>query len=153
MQQPCLFSYSSLAEQLRCCSQPFPFPASHGYRESTPVGLIFLSGSVSESPVLAIVKRKRFIYLFSMCTRVGLHVCAPHLQCLQRPEEGVRSPGAEDTDSCELPCGYWELNLGPRQESPVLLTTEPSLQPHLLFLRVSKCLCLHTWSSAGVPEL
>ncbi|CAO2613549.1 hypothetical protein LEMLEM_LOCUS16128 [Lemmus lemmus] len=31
------------------------------------------------------------------------------------------------TDSCELPCGCWELNPGPREEQSVLLTTEPSL--------------------------
>ena len=30
--------------------------------------------------------------------------------------------------SYELPCGCWELNLGPLEEQPVLLTTEPSLQ-------------------------
>jgi hypothetical protein len=46
----------------------------------------------------------------------------------QRPEEGVRSPGIGVTDGCEPPCGYWELNLGPLEQS-VLLTTEPSLQP------------------------
>ena len=33
--------------------------------------------------------------------------------------------------SCELPCGCWELNLDPLEEQPVLLTTEPSLQPLL----------------------
>ena len=43
--------------------------------------------------------------------------------------EGVRSPGTGVTDSCELPCGCWELNLGPLQEQHVLLTTEPLLQP------------------------
>ena len=35
------------------------------------------------------------------------------------------------TDSCELTGGYWELNPGPLELQPVLLTTEPSLQPHL----------------------
>jgi hypothetical protein len=28
---------------------------------------------------------------------------------------------------CELPCGCWELNSGPLEEQPMLLTTEPSL--------------------------
>jgi hypothetical protein len=27
------------------------------------------------------------------------------------------------------PCGCWELNSGPFEEQPVLLTTEPSPQP------------------------
>lgn len=32
------------------------------------------------------------------------------------------------TDSCELPCGCWESNLGPLEEQSMLLTTEPSFQ-------------------------
>ncbi|KAM7329170.1 hypothetical protein ACRRTK_010783 [Alexandromys fortis] len=32
-------------------------------------------------------------------------------------------------DGCEPPCGCWELNSGPLEEQPVLLTSEPSLQP------------------------
>jgi hypothetical protein len=31
-------------------------------------------------------------------------------------------------DGCEPPCGCWDLNLGPLDEQPVLLTTETSLQ-------------------------
>jgi len=46
------------------------------------------------------------------------------------------SPGTGVTDSCELTCGCWELKPGPLEEQPVLLTSEPSLQPpHLLFLK------------------
>jgi hypothetical protein len=30
--------------------------------------------------------------------------------------EGVTSPGTEATDSGELPCGCWELNLGPLEK-------------------------------------
>jgi hypothetical protein len=33
-------------------------------------------------------------------------------------------------DSCEPPCGCWNLNLGPSEEQSVLLTAELSLQPH-----------------------
>jgi hypothetical protein len=33
------------------------------------------------------------------------------------------------TDSCELPCGCWELNPDPLEEQAVLTTTESSLQP------------------------
>ena len=32
-------------------------------------------------------------------------------------------------DGYESPRGYWELNSGPLEEQPVLLTAEPSLQP------------------------
>ena len=46
--------------------------------------------------------------------------------CACRPEEGIRSL---IIDGCEPPCGCWELNSGPLEEQPVLLTSEPSLQP------------------------
>ena len=36
--------------------------------------------------------------------------------CLPRTEEEVRSPRTGVTDSCELPCGCWELNPGPLEE-------------------------------------
>ena len=39
------------------------------------------------------------------------------------------------TDVCEPPCGCWELNLAPLEEQPVLLTTEPSLQPSLVHVK------------------
>ena len=62
-----------------------------------------------------------------------LHICL----CLTRPEEGIKSifncRGIVATDGCELPCGCWQLDLGPLQEQPVLLTTESSLQPHSLY--------------------
>jgi hypothetical protein len=32
-------------------------------------------------------------------------------------------------DGCEPPFGCWELNSGPQEKQPVLLTSEPSLQP------------------------
>jgi hypothetical protein len=35
------------------------------------------------------------------------------------------------TDGCEPPCGYWELNSGPLEEQPMLLTAEPSLQAQI----------------------
>jgi hypothetical protein len=37
------------------------------------------------------------------------------------------------TVGCEPPCGCWKLNSGPLEEQSVLLTTEPSLQPLVLF--------------------
>ena len=50
--------------------------------------------------------------------------------CLdERLCEIVRSPGTGITDCCELPCGCWELNWGPLEKQPVLLTAEPSFQP------------------------
>jgi hypothetical protein len=43
--------------------------------------------------------------------------------------EGFRSPAIGVSDRCELSCGCQELNPGPLEEQPVLLTTEPSFQP------------------------
>jgi hypothetical protein len=49
-----------------------------------------------------------------------------HCSCLQTLQKR-----ASDfiTDDCEPPCGCWDLNSGPLEEQPVLLTTEPSHQP------------------------
>ena len=55
--------------------------------------------------------------------------------------EGARSPATGVTDSCELPCGYWELNPGPLEEQPVLLTTEPSPQPEYTILNAEFFSC------------
>ena len=53
-------------------------------------------------------------------------------------QKGVGSHGTGVTDSCELLCGCWSLNLGPLQEKQVLLTAEPSsLQPQDNNLRAS----------------
>ena len=46
------------------------------------------------------------------------------------------------TDSCEPPCGCWDLNSGPLEEQSVLLTTEPSLQPRRSVLKPSGLMCL-----------
>jgi hypothetical protein len=51
-----------------------------------------------------------------------------YLLCIQK-----RAPDPI-IDGCEPPCGCWELNSGPLEEQPVLLTTQPSLQPLPKFL-------------------
>jgi hypothetical protein len=58
-------------------------------------------------------------FYFILWALFCLHVCL----C-----EGVGSSGTGIIDSYELPCRYWESNLGPLEEQPELLTTEPSLQ-------------------------
>jgi hypothetical protein len=50
------------------------------------------------------------------------------------PCEGVRSPGTGIIDSYVLTFGCWDLNLGPLEEQPVLLSAEPSLQPVFIYL-------------------
>jgi hypothetical protein len=54
-----------------------------------------------------------------------VHYCSP-----QTHQKRASDPIA---DSCEPPCGCWELNSGPLEEQPVLVTIEPSLQPQALF--------------------
>jgi hypothetical protein len=46
-------------------------------------------------------------------------VCTRCVQCLGRPEEGVRFPGAGDTDGCELLCVG---DLGTQPESSLVLS-------------------------------
>jgi hypothetical protein len=41
------------------------------------------------------------------------------------------SSGTGVIDSYVLPCGYWKPNPDSLEEQPVLLTTEPSLQPQI----------------------
>jgi hypothetical protein len=60
--------------------------------------------------------------------------------------EGARSPITGATESCELPFGCWELNPGPLEEPPVLLTAESSLQPLLM-----PCLAFPTMKGGGTP--
>ena len=57
----------------------------------------------------------RFIsmYVYFMCMSV-IPAC---MQCTQRLEEGIISPRTGVIGGCELPCGCWELNLGPCKTS------------------------------------
>jgi hypothetical protein len=41
----------------------------------------------------------------------------------------VRASDLGVIDSCKLPYGHWELNLGPLEEQSMSITAEPSLQP------------------------
>lgn len=54
-------------------------------------------------------------------------MCQMHIS-VQKPEEGIGSPGAGVIEGCELPWRYWELNLDPMEEQPVLFTTESSIR-------------------------
>jgi hypothetical protein len=69
-------------------------------------------------------------------------VCHPHAVSTE-DGEAVDSPGTGVTHGLEPPCGCWELNLGPLQEQPVLLTTEPSLQPLIFFPTISTVHLVH----------
>ena len=52
-------------------------------------------------------------------------------------------------DDSEPPCGCWELNPGPLEEQPVLLTAEPSLQPLPLYFTKRKDCALQPSQGMG----
>lgn len=65
------------------------------------------------------------------------------LQCLGRPEAGVRSSEPEVVCCYELPCGCWELNQGPLLKQPVQLnhiySPHPCLTAELMFIKTFFC--------------
>jgi hypothetical protein len=68
------------------------------------------------------LKKKIFTYVMyvdvlSACASI----CAP---------EDIRFHETTVMDGCEPSCDCWELNSGTLEEQSVLLTAEPSLQPH-----------------------
>jgi hypothetical protein len=67
-------------------------------------------------------------------------LCTLFVWCPWRPEDGAGVLVTGIIELVESPCRSWELNLGPLEEQPVLLTAEPALQSPNLFLR---------WASHG----
>ena len=57
------------------------------------------------------------------------HIYVVPMKSTSEPLE-LQSPGIGITDVRELPGKCWGLNLGHLEDPPVLLTTEPSFQPH-----------------------
>lgn len=55
-----------------------------------------------------------FIYCMFVCYVHGFYACTR--VCVRVSD----TPGTGVTDSGELPCGYWEVNLGPLKEQPAL---------------------------------
>lgn len=58
------------------------------------------------------------------------------------------SLGTSYRQGCEPPCRCWRLNLSPLEEQSVLVTTESSLQPSLIYLFVGVCVPPAVASSA-----
>ena len=73
-----------------------------------------------------------------MCMSILSVRISMHHMCAWYPQssgEGTGSPGAGilEMDSCEPPCGCWELNPAPLPEQ-VLLNAVPSLQSLFIFV-------------------
>ena len=68
-----------------------------------------------------------FPFLKEFLFNVWVSACTP--ACQKRAQDFT-------IDGCEPPCNCWELNSRPLEGQPVLLTTEPTLQPssHVLYL-------------------
>lgn len=64
-----------------------------------------------------------FILIFILCVQVNIRQCNTFMQCLWRPEGGVRAPRNGITDSCELPRQGWELRSPLWEVSPVARDT------------------------------
>lgn len=73
-----------------------------------------------------------------------MDICTPHA-CLVPTE--VKIPRNGLINCCEMPCGFWESNLGPLQDHQVLLTTGPILQSQDTFLKNNISLL-----SSGLPQ-
>lgn len=66
------------------------------------------------------------------------HLCA---WCLQRGQKRASdSPRTGAADHCEPPCGRWELNLGPQEKQPVLLTVDLLSRPFIV-----------SWNEVSLP--
>lgn len=75
---------------------------------------------------------KDIFYVYGCFTY--MYVCASFVYLMNgEARKGGGSSGTAVTDSCELPCGSLESNLGLLEEQPVLLTADPSLLLYFLF--------------------
>lgn len=84
-------------------------------------------------------------YLFDVhgCVCLRVYLCITCMHTALKGQKSTGFPRAGVGDGCESPLGFLELNPSPLKELPVLLTTEPSLQPlnccvHLQFTLMSK---------------
>lgn len=75
-----------------------------------------------------LIENINFILLHMNILPACMSVYHMHAWCWQRPEEDIGSPWTGVTGRCELPCGFWVLNLGPLEEQPMFSTAELSLQ-------------------------
>lgn len=93
-----------------------------------------------------LLSSRLLLYVIQLIKCVCMYVCIPECICstdthyMRRPQEDIRSCGSRATDGCQLPCGYQEYNLGPREEQQVFLTAKPPLMPfQLIILYANSC--------------
>jgi hypothetical protein len=86
-----------------------------------------------------------YVYIY-IC--IYVYVYHIHTWFPRRPEESIESPSTGALDSYDLPRGYRELNQGPWEEDSVVLTSEPSVQPH--HFNFELLFCVHVCTSSGM---
>lgn len=65
-----------------------------------------------------------------MCMSAWMHyLYTTCIQCLNRPEGGIGSPGTGVLDDCQPRHACWKLNPCPLEVQPVLIAIKSSLQP------------------------
>jgi hypothetical protein len=77
------------------------------------------------------VKIKYSKVFLILCVFVYIYVYK-YITCMfgaLRSQKRASDPRKLELDSCKQPCGYWEQNPGLLERQPVLLTSEPYLQP------------------------
>lgn len=84
---------------------------------------LFISTFIFPKDLVIFISRA-WVFCLQVCLCT---TCTSDVHTGQKRVSDPSRPGV--TEGCELPCGCWELNPGPLQEQPVLLATEPSLQP------------------------
>lgn len=73
-----------------------------------------------------------YVWVLPACTSVYNMLAG----CPQKPEEDLGCPGTVITDGCELLYEYWELNSGPPEGNPMLLTAESYLWAQILIIKI-----------------
>ena len=68
-----------------------------------------------------------------------MHVCVPCAFSAHRSGKRASDTLGMKSEDCELSCGYWELNLGPLKNQPVLLVTSHLSSPACPLL-TSQCI-------------
>lgn len=75
----------------------------------------------------------RNVFFFMCFPHVYMYVCYIHATPVGAKED-ISLLGTGVPVGCEPPCRCWEVNPGPLEEHPVLLTSKPSLQPLALII-------------------
>lgn len=86
------------------------------------------------------------IYVYNLNMRTGVLSC---MQCLQRPQEGLRAPGIEV--KVEVSCS-WVLRIGLLEEQSLFSNPEPALQSLSIDIFKAVCDCFfHSASKEHTP--